>query len=284
MVNATNREKLEGVPDADLAGAIHRLALAQLVDKALPEAPSAMRRPAEERLWVQFNRVFGLKVACRWIACASAGAKTWPDMSACADSMVLDVAELGSALERADATAGRKRDELLATGLPRRRNMASMDRFVSQTIARVTRAGTVYPGAVLQYSLATLEGGRLALTDRGCFFAQFANPVLDAELKTAAATLSRHEQRFLLEQVAEYVPGELTDFRAVLSAIREGKVTPEEVVEVVRQGLPSDWSDQVARTHVAGLIGRMTELGLLRRHWTGRRVRYEGVVADGGLM
>src|SRR5437588_811491 len=83
-----------------------------------PEAAPAKPRPGDERLWVQFNRVFGLKVACRWIACASAGAQTWPEVSVCTDAMASDVAELGSALERADAMAGRKRDELLATGLP----------------------------------------------------------------------------------------------------------------------------------------------------------------------
>src|SRR5438132_2983854 len=182
----------------DLDGALHRLSLAQLIDKALPEAAPAKPRPGDERLWVQFNRVFGLKVACRWIACASAGAQTWPEVSVCTDAMASDVAELGSALERADAMAGRKRDELLATGLPRRRNMASLDRFVSQTIARITRAGTVYPGAVLQYSLAVLDGRRIALTDRGSFFAQMPNPILDAVLFAATTTLSRDEQKFLL--------------------------------------------------------------------------------------
>ena len=49
----------------------------------------------------------------------------------------------------------------------------------------------------------------------------------------------------------------------------------DEVVDVVRRGLRHDWSDEVARTHVAGVVGRMAELDLIRREWNGRRVRYE---------
>jgi len=261
-------------PSKPLEDAIGRFSLSSL-DRGLPVALVAKPRSVDERPWVQFNRVFGLKVACRWLAAASAGSAQWPDLATCTDKMIPDVAELGSALEVADRRQARRRDELLATGLPRRRNPASCDRFLAQTIARTTRTGAVYPGAILQYALAVLDGDRLALTERACALARLRNPILDGDIEDASSTLTPDEQNLLLEQVVQFVPGECADYRALLAAIRHGKATPDELVTVMRDLAPSDWSDQVVRSHVAGTIGRMAELGLVRRHWEGRRVRYE---------
>jgi hypothetical protein len=177
-------------------------------------------------------------------------------------------------LENADRKAGRDRDALLATGLPRKGNMASWDRFAAQTIARTTRAGGVYPGALTQFSLGVVEGGRVALTEAGVKFSSLDSPVLDGDLEAAEATFSTEERRFLVEHIAAFVPGELSDFRGVLRALGTGKVTPDTVIGALRPSLPPTWTDQVVRTHVAGVIGRMAELDLVHRQWEGRRVRY----------
>ena len=180
-----------------------------------------------------------------------------------------------SHLEDLDLAAGRKRDELLATGLPRRGNIASQDRFLSQFIARTTRSAEIYRGAICQYALAEFDGDRLALTDRGYELAKLKNPILDEDLRRAASNLSDEERTFLGRQVLEYVAGELHEIRLVLSAVLGGQTTPENLLASVRPQLPSEWSDVMTRTHVSGVVARLTEMGLLRRRWEGRNVNYE---------
>ena len=55
---------------------------------------------------------------------------------------------------------------------PGKGNSASRDRFLSQFLARVTRGGEVYPGAVCQYQLARFEDAAIVLTNRGLEFSR----------------------------------------------------------------------------------------------------------------
>ena len=113
------------------------------------------------------------------------------------------------------------------------------------------------------------------LTDRGYELALIRNPILDDDLRKAVATLSDDERSLLTNQVLTYVPGELHDVRLVLGAVVAGKVTPDALFNAVRLELPAHWSDVMTRTHVSGIVARLTEMGLLRRRWEGRTVTYE---------
>src|SRR5262249_36347363 len=75
------------------------------------------------RIWGQVNRLFPLKAACRWIVNAAATNGQWPELPLVMGRLALDAAVLGSMLERCDSDAGRKRDEMLGTGLPRKGNL-----------------------------------------------------------------------------------------------------------------------------------------------------------------
>jgi DNA-binding transcriptional ArsR family regulator len=253
--------------------------LSRLRVEPVPTEPRAQN----ERLWGQVNRLFPIKLACRWIAVASAEAGSWLSYDAISDGLVRDAASLGSNLSTFDATAQRKRDELLATGLPRKANLASHDRFLSQYIARTTRAGDIYPGAICQYALAVFHGDQLGLTKAGLALAHFVNPVLDLEPHSAISklsdgnttTLSNQERLFLIEQVINFVPGELHDLTIVLEAIFAGHATPDDLLTAVGRHLPREWSPMMTRTHVSGVVARLTEMGLIRRKWEGRNTRYE---------
>jgi hypothetical protein len=271
---ARRQEAVRGARVAEVTDALARLSLAAC-ENGQPAAARATVRPPFERLWGQVNRLFPLKFACRWLAIANAGKSAWERYDAISERMPTDAATLGSTLEEQDAGAGRKRDELLSTGLPRRGNLASVDRFMSQFIARATRSAEIYPGAICQYALAEFDGDRLALTDRGIDLACLRNPILDGDLGRAASTLSDEERAFFTHQVLQYVPGELRDIRHVLSAVLGGQSTPDDLLTTVRPFLPEEWSDVMARTHVSGLVARLTEMGLLRRRWEGRNVTYE---------
>ncbi len=229
--------------------------------------------PAGEHVWGQVNRLFPLKLGCRWLAKTAAGG-IWPAYLAVADGLADDATMVGAVLEQWDLAAGRKRDEVLATGLPRRGNSSSRDRFLSQYLARVTRGGDVQPGAICRYALAACGAETVALTAAGLEFAQLPNPILDRHEAASTATLAPEESAFLCRQIKERVPGERQDMTPVLEAVAAGQTTPSAVAAAVRERFPAEWSEVVFRTHLSGLVARLADLRLLRRRWEGRHVQY----------
>jgi hypothetical protein len=151
-----------------------------------------------------------IKIACRWLARAAATDGKWPPFDAVSERLADDAATVGSLLEIWDAHSERKRDELLATGLPRRGNTASKDRFLSQDIARVTRGGEVYPATICQYQLARFDDAVIALTDQGAAFAEIENPIIDKQDAKSAVTLAPEESDFLARHIVAWVPAERT--------------------------------------------------------------------------
>jgi hypothetical protein len=190
------------------------------------------------------------------------------------DQLPRDAAVFGSYLETIDVKAGRRREVALSAGLPRAGNLASFDRFASQFIARVTRANLVHPGAAFQLGFACLVGQEMQLTSKGTALACLQNPLLDFPAESAERTLADGERRLLVDHIMESVPAERADQLCVLTAIRDGHVTPAGLLSYIRRNFPPDWSDLAFRTHVYGILARLAELGQIERVWTGRSVHY----------
>lgn len=231
---------------------------------------------AADHIFGQVNRLFPLKVACRGIAnVALSNGNNWPDYSVVHDVVGERASKLGSLLEKWDSLHDRKRDEQLATGLPKRGNSASRDRFISQLVARVTRGGDVYAGALCQYQLAAFEGERVALTQDGLAFASLENPIMDGGDSQVRITLGDEEVRFLTDLILRQVNTERQDMGIVLRGIANGKGTPTELSNAVRAELPQDWTEGMMLTHISGLVARLADLHLIKRKWDGRFVQYE---------
>jgi hypothetical protein len=266
----------------------------ELSDEEIKVALSRFSRPAEKfalspcdpsptagnsRIWGQVNRLFPLKAACRWIINAVAADTEWPDLHVVLERLAPDAAVLGSSLEKRDAQSGHKRDEMLGTGLPRKGNLQSSDRYLAQFIARVTRSSAVYPGAISDYGLACVSGEKVILTRPGVELALLENPILDAD--SATVTLGADERNFLLHHISEHVSSEKQDFNVVLQQIAGGNSSPSRLMSSARSYFPADWTDIVFRTHVYGVLARLSELGLITKQWQGRMVQYQ--VADAAL-
>ncbi|MBV8126714.1 MAG: hypothetical protein JO114_03505 [Planctomycetaceae bacterium] len=262
------------VTEADYEAAFKRFALAPWTAGPKPLAPVADKL-SQEQVFGQVNRLLPLKLACRWLANAAAVEGNWPRYEVISDKLADDAATIGTLLERWDSENERKRDELLSTGLPRRGNSGSRDRFLSQFLARVTRGGEIYPAAVCQFQLARFDASAIALTEQGLSFSQLKNPILDLQDKKSTTTLAPEESAFLAEQILEWVPAERKDMQIVLKAVMGGTKTPSELTEAIRGRFPPEWSDSVVQTHTSGLVARLSELRLLRRVWQGRNVTYE---------
>lgn len=72
-----------------------------------------------------------------------------------------------------------------------------------------------------------------------------------------------------------WVPNERDDMKIILTAVRDGKVTPPALTTAVQGKFPREWTQSMALTHISGLVARLAELRLLRRQWQGRHVQYE---------
>lgn len=261
------------LPEVEVADAMARLALTRL--ETVPKPPVREASIPEGWIWGQVNRILPLKLALRWIASRAITVGKWESITTLLEPLGADAATIGSALEAADADADRSRDELLATGLPRRGNTLSEDRFLSQYLARTTRKGETHPGAAVQYGLAAIGADEYALTAVGLEFAELRNPVIDGGIDSATETLSVAEREFFVRRVVPAVSGELDDYEIILGLIVDGKNTPTDQIEKLSTTLPRDWSETMIRTHVTGVVARMVDLGLLRRQWQGRHVLYE---------
>lgn len=268
------RARRGAVPEDEVIAMRGRLSLPSAQTRVPPSSQPAPR-PADERIWGQVNRLLPIKMGCRWLMVANGERTTWLTLPTLADRMADDAATLGSALELDDLSSDRKRDELFATGLPRKGNTSSRDRFLSQYIARVRRAGEIYPGALCQYALAFFDGDHLTLTELGIEMALLKSPVLDGDWDAATSTLSDEEREFFARRVLPYVPGELSDFSAAIRAVSEGNSTPADLQRALSRRFEERWSAVMIRTHVSGVVARLVEMGLLRRCWEGRNVRYE---------
>ena len=254
-------------------------ALARLRDSDWQDnSLSAFAPPTEYfdgHIWGQVNRLLPLKIACRWLAVRAYSDGEWPRLRSISDDLADDAAAIGTGLELIDSSRKRKRDERLATGLPRRGNAASRDRFISQYIARTTRSGEIYPGAICQFGLARFEFDEIGLTPFGVELAKLSNPILDSPIDDAIATLSGQERSFFVDTIRSTVPVEKGDVQMVLDSATAGNTSPNDLLESVKSQMPKEWTDLAKRTHVAGVLARCADLGLIRRRWRGRNVTYE---------
>ena len=262
------------VAEADYETTFKHLALPDGKEGPKPASPTEDNQ-SQGRVFGQVNRLLPLKLACRWLANSAKRDGHWPRYEIISDKLADDAGTIGSLLEQWDSKNERKRDELLSTGLPRRGNSASRDRFLSQFVARVTRSGEIYPATICQYQLARFDESAIALTEQGLAFSCLTNPILDQRDKQATATLAPEESAFLAGHILEWVTTERDDMRVILNAIAEGRRTPSDLTEAIRNRFPPEWSDSVFQTHTSGLVSRLGELRLLRRAWQGRNVNYE---------
>ena len=108
----------ETVAATDVELAFKRLAKTVRAADCPAPCKAASDHDAADRVFGQVNRLFPMKVACRWLATLSATEGKWPKLDAISDRMADDAATVGSLLEQWDNESSRKRDEQPSTGLP----------------------------------------------------------------------------------------------------------------------------------------------------------------------
>jgi len=235
--------------------------------------------PTTHVLWAQYYRWIPLKTVVRVLANMSTkGTVKYANLVANVAQTALSLGNWLRANEGQNEREGR-----LASGFPTSKD-ASIERFRQHYVANY-RPGQRTSGFPVELGLITVfdrEGEVVVgLTKAGAIFAIEHNPVLDD--KKSEATLSSTEQLFIVEHIRRNLPKEFEVMKSVLDGIRGGLDTPTKLDNVCRSVYGKDaqnWTAGHLTSMRAGVVSRVSELGLLSREWTGRNVKYK-VTEDG---
>lgn len=248
----------------------------KVVDEPQPEALGA------ETLWALYNRIFPVKITLRVLmnmlkANPESG---FVDLWSVQDAATDEARKLRRKLVRIDRKSHRDHGDKLSTGLPKKGDRSG-DRFKFHFVGSINSKKHLEGApAILRFvNIKRDEQGRpqVGLTKAGLEFAFLENPILDRANYTH--TLSKEESDFYLRHIYEKLPKEYALSIGLLSAIKAGHNTPNELNEEITK-LDSNIKEREAHAVRSSLIGRLSELGLLIRKRFGLKVTY--ILTDRG--
>jgi hypothetical protein len=233
----------------------------------------------DQCLWGQYNRIFPTKIVTRVAAnlarIDSSDTISLEDLQ----ERSADIARnLGKEIERADERLGRKRGEIISAALPIGKGPGadkSKLRFKNQFVGYLYGKKAEGASATLKFidfSGNSKNSTRVGITDFGLKFASLPNPVIDRQ--DYLAPFSSEEVTFLLDHVASQLPEEAELIRLILSSVKDGVTSPEGLNEKVRSS-HAEWKKSQPITMRAGVVSRISELGLLGREKNGVKVTYK---------
>jgi hypothetical protein len=238
--------------------------------------------------WIfgQHNKLLPVKATCRALANLLLRTTTSHEgvpLSKAASEIAGEAVILGDFLRQADTAYGIPRDDTLAFAFPRSDSTNSDKsrlRFASQFVGSVNSQG-IFTGLPTELKLVNKDDSqtpRLLLTEAGWQLAKLANPVLDGRIDRATNRFGDEESSFLINHIVANVPSESFAFRVVLRAVIAGANTPDTLDDALEQFLPKRQFKPFTRafltTQRAGVVSRLSDLGLLRRIRDGIKVTY----------
>jgi hypothetical protein len=238
--------------------------------------------PIERWLFGQYNRIFPAKVSIRALAVIALEGKDALTLSTVGPRIAEAASQVGEYLRMLDRRFGHHRDDALATAFPpaglegEKGRLRYQNHFVGHT-ARGEQGGMLV-GLKLAMIQIAKNKPHILPTAVGWEFARLANPLLDGPADQPKRRLTEDETAFLLEHIKAYVPVEAFAYRVVLSIIDAGHNTPESVNDHLK-GFRSperrtNPDDDFLATQRNGVLGRMTDLGLVGRERQATRVTY----------
>ncbi len=241
--------------------------------------------PLERWLFGQYNRLLPAKASLRVLAAIATDGRDGLLLETVAQRASEWATLLGEYLRSLDRRFDTHRDDLLATAFPEsgsegeKGRLRYQNQFVGHT-AKGEQGGLLIG---LKFAVIQVHKNKPYIfpTTTGWEFARLRNPILDrldGVIDGPPQKLSEEEVSFVVEHIRRRVPVELAAYRVMLSLIASGKTTPESLNEALAQYLgqgrkPDDERDFVA-TQRSGVIGRMTDLGLVSRERQSTRITY----------
>lgn len=260
-------------PKTDLTEAAEPFRFSQ--EKSISVEPCSVGpRPKDELMYSLVNRLLPLKLAARWLDVRSSEVGHWPEVIDLLSPLGHAVETFGSALSECDRRLNKRRDDQLATSLPRAGKAKSTERFLTQFVVRTTESGEVHDGAIVQFALATIKNGQLVLSREGQRLSRLPNPIIDHPGNHFTESLTEDERSLLRQQIRQYMPAELEYVRALLKTVSAGFCSPAELIKPLRDLFARDSTEAAFRSHLSGVVARAVDLRLLHRDWEGKHVSY----------
>lgn len=249
------------------------LALSSVPDDAFVDG---MKVPVDRWIWGQHNKLLPVKANLRALAKIIGESDKRGDVPL--DRMSAEIAasasQLGDFLRTLDSRFGGSRDEALAIAFPSSdpdNSDRSRLRYATQFVGTISKEGRI-TGLLFDLKLINFDhhrSHRIRLTQPGAEFAQLHNPILDDSANRSCERFSEEERLFLLRHITSKVPTESFAYRAILSKVRSGANTPAGLDRALETYLPErpdkPFSSAFLTTQRAGVISRMSDLGLVKR-------------------
>jgi len=234
--------------------------------------------PTSQPLWGQYYRLLPVKFTLRLVLrLMAAGDQTeLNDIRTIISGIALNV---GEALRRLEGVSTNRSTPSLAVGWPnyKRNAEVSKSRFAIQYVGRIL--GGKLTGLPSDLGFLSVAGKRqeLRVSKPAIDFSVLENPVFDN--RETAKAFSDEEVAFILEHFRHHLPGEFKHMREVASILKTHGRAPRDLDEGLRtfysdccQG--SKWSDSRVSLMRSGVVGRMSEMGLLVVRRTGIHAEY----------
>lgn len=238
--------------------------------------------PTDRWIFGQHNKLLPLKASVRALAVLLNTESAGVLLSRAATEIAREAETLGAFLRQVDEGHGFIRDEALATAFPS--DSADVNksrlRYANQFVGSINKLGQLrgLPSDLKLVNSRGTKEPKLVLTEPGWYFAKLQNPILDGS-SGSSERLSAVEKEFLIKHVQTNVPVEDFAIRVVLTALREGTSTPEDLDRALAKYAPPRTEKPVSQaflsTQRAGVISRMGDLGLVERVRDGLRVTYK---------
>jgi Arc/MetJ-type ribon-helix-helix transcriptional regulator len=240
------------------------------------------RVPVDRWLFGQYNRIFPAKVTLR--ALSNVAVKEGRE-TLVLDAVGARIAEIaaivGDRLRSLDRRLATHRDDAFATAFPdpsldgQKGRMRYQNHFVGHTVKG--EQGGLPVGLKLAVIHVLKNKPHILPTLAGWSFALLPNPILDDPSAPIEERLTTAEREFLLAHIRDQVPVELFAYRTLLSLLSQGIDSPDTMnsalMSLLSEQRKADDSREFVNTQRAGVLGRMTDLGLITHERDGRFVR-----------
>jgi hypothetical protein len=263
----TDNEELLGLPTHEF----------QLSHLSIPENTNDI-------LWGQYYRFLPVKVGVRVLL--NMYTDRYPDIRDFTEMVSKVALSFRHQLSKLDRNDRRSFGDLLSASFPTH-DEKSIKRFVNQYMIYLRTSNMALLGMMPELKLINIisdesMGVRIGLTKFGSQFALLQNPTIDLN---KPESLSHEERGFLVNHIADNIPAEFEHMNIALKAIEDGKKTRDVLNGILKEYYMSyhkgtNWSDTVVNTMRSGLMGRLNELGLVRREKRGKYIRYH--ITDAG--
>jgi len=229
-------------------------------------------------LWGQINRIFPVKIALRSLSKLIKN-NEWVSLDGFKEFATEEAIRISALISEYEIKTKKNRDEKISAGLPKKENYKSQDRYKFHFLASMRNNDEKLDGAMAVLRMVNIKKGDnnklyIGITKSGLDFAKLENPVLDNS--NYEISMNEDEINFYLSYVKKYLKNEWEGIQWVLKKIGNSGTNRDTLNNNMKRTFQKKWNctEAVLNTQRAGLMGRMTELGLIDKKKEGIYVTY----------